>query len=148
MSDLQRDLNKEQDCVNALREQGATIEEKKYPPYGNGFVVNLSGAQITDTTFKHLACLKRVADLNLSKSSITDAQMAQLNDVPCYLTKLDLSNTTVTDEGLDKMTHLYVLMNLNLAGTKVTPEAVKRLQTRRLADPLTKAKMPPKVQWK
>jgi hypothetical protein len=148
LSDLQRELNKEQDCANALRKQGGTVEEKKYPPYGTGFVVNLSGVQISDDTFKHLACLKRVAELNLSKSSITDAQMGQLNDVPCYLVRLDLSHTAVTDAGLDKMTHLYVLLTLNLAGTKVTPEAVKRLQERRLAAPLTRFKAPPKVEWK
>jgi hypothetical protein len=148
LSDLQRELNKEQDCADALRQQGATIEEKSFPPYGMGYVVNLSGAQITDRTFKHLGCLQRVAELDLSKSSITDAQMERLNEVHAYLVKLDLSHTAVTDAGLDKMTHLYVLLNLNLAGTKVTQAAVNRLQERRLADPKTRFKQPPKVQWR
>jgi hypothetical protein len=148
LSELQRAMKKEQDCANALRQQGGTVEEKKYPPFGEGYVVNLSGAQITDDTFKNLACLKRVAELNLGRSSITDAQMGQLNDVPCYLVRLDLSHTAVTDAGLDKMNHLYVLLYLNLAGTRITPEAVKRLQERRLASSLTRFKAPPKVEWK
>jgi hypothetical protein len=148
LSDLQRELNKEQDCANALREQGGKVEEKSYPPYGMGYVVNLSGVQITDATFKHLACLKRVAELDLSKSSITDEQMQRLNEVPAYILRLDLSHTAVTDAGLAKMTHLYALTTLNLAGTTATPAGVQRLQDRRVADPQTKFKAMPKVQWK
>jgi hypothetical protein len=118
---------------NSLRDQGATITRKSYPLLGMGYAVNLSSAKITDNTFQKLKDLNRVAELDLSKSSITDGQMDQLNEVAQSLVKLDLSNTAVTDTGLEKLTNLNVCLNLDLAGTKVTPAAVGRFKNERLA---------------
>jgi hypothetical protein len=136
----EREKMQETDVVSSLQQQGGTVKEKNYPPYGNGYVVNLSGARLTDDTFKNLKGLKRLADLDLSKSSITDDQMDQLNDVANLLVRLDLSHTAVTDAGIEKLTRTYVLFNLNLAGTKVTPAGVARFQKKRLESPYAKVK--------
>src|SRR5262245_47239322 len=77
----EREKMQETDFVNALQQQGGTVKEKEYPPHGTGYVVNLSGARVTDETFRDLKGLKRLAELDLSKSSITDGQMDRLNDV-------------------------------------------------------------------
>lgn len=150
LSELEKDQKGEKDSVGALVAQGAKVEERRFAKvHDSGYVVNLSGATITEDTFRNLAGLKRVAELDLSNSSITDDQLEHFNEVPpFYLARLDLSQTGVTDAGLDKLNRLYVLMNLNLARTKATPEAVKRLQKRRVDDPLTMFKALPKVVWK
>jgi hypothetical protein len=136
----EREKMQETDFVTALQKQGGTVTEKSYPPHGDGYVVSLSGANVTDDTFQNLKGLKRLAELDLSKSSITDAQMDQLNEIAKYLVNLDLSHTAVTDAGLEKLTRTYVLFNLNLAGTKVTAAGVARFQQLRLQSPHTKVK--------
>jgi hypothetical protein len=132
----------ESDRVGSIEEQGGTVSEKSYPPYGTGYVVNLSGARINHSTFKNLKALKRVAELDLSKSSITDDQMEQLNEVANLLVRLDLSRTAVTDAGLAKLTNTYVLFNLNVVGTEVTAAGVERFKQLRLASPYTRVKQP------
>lgn len=146
LSDYQREENKREERLSSLSNQGATISTKDYPPYGRGYVVNLSGAQITSATFQTLKDLNKqggrrgIAELGLSKSSISDDQMDQLNEVAHFLVKLDLSNTTVTDAGLQKLTNLNVCFHLNLAGTQVTSDGVSRFKNERLNRPTTKVK--------
>ena len=136
----EREKKQKTDFVSSLKEQGATVTEKDYPPYGRGYVVNLSGARLTDDTFRDLKGLKRLADLDLSRSTLTDEQMGQLDEVSNLLVRLDLSNTAVTDAGLEKLKRVYVLFNLNLVGTKVTPAGVTRFQSQRLESPHTRVK--------
>jgi hypothetical protein len=124
----QQEQEKKEEAMNSLREQGATITTKTYPSIGNGYVIDLKGAQITDQTFQNMKELKRVTELDLSKSSLTDDQMDQLNDVAYACTSLDLSNTAVTDAGLEKLTNLKVCIYLNLSRTKVTRAAVQRFE--------------------
>lgn len=122
-----------EDRMSSLREQGATIARKNYPLFGMGYAVKLSGAQIADETVQKLKELQRVTELDLSKSSIADAQMDQLNELATSLVRLDLSDTAITDAGLEKLTNLNVCLDLNLAGTKVTPAAAERFKKERLA---------------
>ncbi len=140
LTDYEREQKKKEENVNSLHNQGAKISEKRYPPHGTGYVVDLSGAQLSDSIFQKLKDLKRVAELDLSKSSLTDDQMGQLNDVAYLLVKLDLRNTAVTDAGLEKLTNLNVCFNLYLAGTKVTQAGVENFKKQRLARPSTKTK--------
>lgn len=128
LSDSEREQKKKEDALASLREQGGSVTQKNYPPHGNGYVVDLKGAQITDRTFENLKELQRVTDLDLSKSSITDEQMDQLNQAVVVLLKLNLSNTKVTDAGLDKLTNLKMCFDLNLTGTQVTPAGVERFK--------------------
>jgi len=128
--------------VNSLREQNVAVTPKSYPPFGNGYVVDLSGAQVTDGTFAKLKELQRVTELDLSKSSITDAQMDKVNQIAFVLLRLNLSHTAVTDAGLEKLTDLNKCMHLNLVGTKVTREAVERFKQQHARRPEVRNKLP------
>ena len=140
LTDYQREENKKEERLTTLRDGGAKVTQKNYPPHGHAYVVDLSGAQLSDSTFQNLKDLKRIAELDLSKSSLTDDQMDQLNSVAQYLIKLDLRNTAVTDAGLQKLTNLNLCFDLYLAGTQVTPAGVEQFKTQRLARPTTKVK--------
>lgn len=128
LGDSEREQKKKEEVISALREQGGTVTPKNYPSHGNGYVVNLSGAQLSDGTFQNLKDLQLVTELDLSKSSLTDEQMEQLNQATSVLLKLNLSNTKVTDAGLEKLTNLKMCMDLNLVGTQVTPAGAERFK--------------------
>ncbi|MEO2036130.1 MAG: hypothetical protein ABGZ35_28995 [Planctomycetaceae bacterium] len=107
-----------------------------------GWIVDLSGAEITeDLIEKMLEYNKRdpFLQLNLSDSTITDEQLAQLDagDVLQKVYTLDLKNTGITDAGLDGISNFYVIHELWLKGTQVTLEAVERLGDKQLAQKYT-----------
>ena len=49
----------------------------------------------------------------------------------CFI--LDLSNTGITDAGLDKCQNVHVLTELRLKGSKATKAGAKRLGDRKIA---------------
>jgi hypothetical protein len=125
-----------QDLASSLKGQGIKLEKKRYPQ-GEAWAVDLKGANVTDDLLTQLSKLGYISEVNLSKSTVTDAHLAKMNDLRllAYCLKLDLSQTAVTDAGLDALTNtLGGLSDLNLAGTKVTPAAADRLKKRRQAD--------------
>jgi hypothetical protein len=126
------------DAKSAIEQMGGVVTVFHHP-LGDGWSVNLSGAQISDDLFDHLKALGRVAELDLSRSTVTDEQVARLGEpgVGNVLTKLDLSQTAVTDAGLGKLTGLGVLTQLKLVGTKVTPQGVERFKAERDSNPNT-----------
>lgn len=140
LSDFEREQKKKEESINALRDGGAKITEKNYGRRGNGYVVDLSGAQLTDNTFQKLKEMRPLTELDLSKSSLSDDQMDKLNEVAHLLVKLDLSNTAVTDAGLEKLTNLILCFDFYLAGSKVTQAGAENFTKQRLARPATKVK--------
>lgn len=128
---------KRQDLAGSLRGQGAKLEKKRYPQ-GEGWAVDLRGVPVTDQLLTDVSKLLYISELNLSKTDVTDAHLAKMNDLELlkYCLKIDLSQTAVTDAGLDSLTKtLGGLGELNLSGTKATPAAAERLKSRRQADP-------------
>src|SRR6266542_3614813 len=119
-SDYERAKKTQTDAVAALQQVGGKVVEFRHPK-GDAWKVQLPGVQFTDETFAHLQALGRIAGLNLSKSSVTDADMPKINEIGKLFLELDLSYTAVTDAGLDALTDLYVLGDLNLVGSKATP---------------------------
>jgi hypothetical protein len=113
---------------------GIKVVRKSYPQ-GQAWAVDLSGKQVTDATFDMLKKFDHITELNLSKTNITDAQMARVNAVGGVLLKLDLSNTAVSDSGLEQLKSLLLLTQLNLSGTKVTPAGVAAFKQNRAKDP-------------
>jgi hypothetical protein len=136
LSDYERMKKKQEGAAAALRKAGAKVTEVRYPQ-GDAWAIGLSGRTINDELLGRLKELGRIAELDLSKSTVTDDQLAKVNEVEIgsLLVKLDLSHTAVTDAGLDKLTNLLVLGNLNLTGTKATPAGVERFRKRRQEDP-------------
>jgi len=90
--------------------------------------MNLVGAKIQDS---QLALLQPVNDqlavLNLSRTSITDEGLKNLENLP-NLRKLHLENTKITDAGLAHLKNLQNLEYLNLYGTAVSDAGLTDLQ--------------------
>ena len=137
-----QDVQKQQsDAVAAIKAKGK-IEEKTYP-VGKGWVVGLSGATITDDDVEHLRSIDRLAELDLSRSTVTDDQLVQLvaaeangQRKAATLHKLDLSGTGVSDAVLEELSGLKLLAELKLKGTKVTDAGVKNFELRKKVNPL------------
>ncbi len=92
--------------------------------------VNASRAEpaLSDADAKLLADIAPiVANLNLAKSAITDAGLAQIGPMP-HLEKLRLDSTAVTDEGLESLGTLARVQSINLVASKVTSASIKWMQ--------------------
>jgi len=127
------DVKKNQeDAMVTLKQRGAKFTEE-IRPQGKSWAIDLSGQQISDDTFDLLKKVGYITALNLSKTNVTDAHMARVNEMGIgnLLLKLDLSNTAVTDAGLEKLDSLYLLSSLDLSGTKVTAAGVARFRSNR-----------------
>ena len=75
---------------------------------------------LTDADVELLADLSPVvANLNLSKSALTDTGFAKLGSMP-HLERLRLDGTSIGDEGLASLGTLARLESINLVATKVT----------------------------
>lgn len=116
-----------------LKSQGAKLEMKSYPQ-GSAWAVDLSKQTITDETWAALQALGLVAELDLSGTAINDGQLDRVNEIATVLTRLNLSQTEVTDEALTKL-KLGFLTQLDLTGTKVTPGAIAMFLKKRSEDP-------------
>lgn len=134
LSDYQRSENARMTLMERLQSQGVKLKEKNLDV--TAYALDLSGMTITDELIQQLGELVHLTELNVSKSTITDEQLGKIHDmklcVRCF--KIDLSNTAITDAGLDKLVNLGTLNDLNIAGTKITKAAVERLKTRKLND--------------
>jgi len=134
-SDYAKMPQREEGAADYIRNRGGKLAKKSYPQ-GQAWTVDLHGATIDDELFTRLKELVRITELNLSKTNLTDEQMARINDdTGSLILKLDVSNTAVSDAGLDKLTGLPILTNLNLSGTKVTAAGVDRFRKSRQSNP-------------
>jgi Leucine-rich repeat (LRR) protein len=105
-----------------------TIWFDKDGPDGAVIGVCLNDRFLTDA--KLLVCLKgltKLQSLNLSETKITDVGLEYLN-VFTKLQSLDLWHTNVTDAGLERLKGMVALQDLYLTGTRVTDAGVKKLQ--------------------
>lgn len=87
----------------------------------------LTGDEATDekiATVKGIA--SNVAHLNLSKTSVTDAALAEIGKMK-KLVRLDLHQTGITDNGLAHLHDLAELRYLNLYGTQVSDKGLAQL---------------------
>jgi hypothetical protein len=133
-SHFEKRMQTQEEVADAIRAAGGSAELKHYPQ-GSAWSVQLAGATISDTIIDQLKLLERITELNLSKTATTDEHLERINDVGNFILKLDLSNTAVTDAGLDKLTNLYLIMDLNLTGTRVSAAGVDRFRQARLSNP-------------
>jgi hypothetical protein len=123
--------------TEALKAQGAKFVLKQYFGGHSAWSIDLQGLTITNEMLEHLKMVGQLTELNLSKSTISDEQLALINQRPTsgFLLVLDLSKTGITDAGLDKLNDLGWLQTLVLKDTKVTPTGVARFKKNRTDDP-------------
>jgi hypothetical protein len=121
--------------IDFLKDLGAKFTAKRYPE-GTAWLIDMQGMTLADEVVEQLKRVGYVTELNLSKSTITDAQLATINNpaVGGFLLKLDLSKTAITDAGLDNLKDLGLLSTLILTGTKVTAEGIARFKKSRAED--------------
>jgi hypothetical protein len=144
-SEYEKVQDKRQGLIDLVAGVGGTAKIENHRRVGvsmDGWFIDLSGAELTEElieTMIQYAQNDPVFDLNLSNSSITDEQLKQLDTgkvlQKCFI--LDLRDTSITDAGLDGLSNFYVIQELKLKGTKVTPAAVKRLGDKQLAQKYT-----------
>lgn len=112
----------QQEAVAAIAAKGGSATEKHYPQ-GDAWAVSLAKVTIDDEILASVKTLGRVSELDLSGSTITDQQFAELakSEALGVTFKLDISNTGITDAGLREAQALAILYDLNVKGSKVTP---------------------------
>jgi hypothetical protein len=128
-----------EEAVAALKQKGAKFSEEAYPRFTSEktWSIDLSGQQVSDEVFELMKKVGYITNLNLSKTNVSDAQMERVNEqgIGNVLVNLDLSNTAVTDAGLAKLDNLYVIRQINLSGSRVTPAGVDRFKAIRASNP-------------
>lgn len=109
-----------------------------------GWSIDLANADINETLIAKIIEVAQndpVFQLNFSGSNITNEQLEEL-DSGSVLQKtvdLNLSKTSITDAGLDTLNNLFCLTTLNLKESGATAAGAKRLGDRKIANPTTPA---------
>jgi Leucine-rich repeat (LRR) protein len=86
--------------------------------------LTLANARVTDASLKHLAGLKKLATLDLTRcNELTGAGLRQL----AGLTSLNLTDTLLGDAGLEHLAALNGLTRLNLSFTDVSGAGLKHI---------------------
>ena len=132
-----------QKAVDLLSTKGARVTEKTYP-IGKAYAVNLSGQTITPDLLDQLKALGHVSELDLSKSTVTDDHLGKMSQLGLTNTMavLDLSNTGVSDEGLNRLENMIFLLRMNLAGSKCTKAGADKFRRNREAQVNIKTRNP------
>ena len=137
----------EGDFLKSVTDAGGTAKKTTVSLGGfpsPGWQVDLVGGNFTDTLIDQMSefgATEPLLSLNFSKSKLTNAQLAKL-DASKALQKcveLDLSETAISDEGLDKVSNAFSLDALNLKGSAATRAAATRLGQRKISNPQTPA---------
>lgn len=121
--------------IDLLKDRGAKFTAKRYPE-GTAWLIDLQGLTITEEMLEQLKKVGYITEINLSKSTLTDEHLAAINNraISGFLLKLDLSKTAITDAGLDHLKDLGLLSTLILTDTKVTADGVARFKKKRAED--------------
>ncbi len=92
-------------------------------------VLQMANADVTDETLQYLDGLHKLRELDLSFSQVTDQGLSVIAKLP-ELETLFLQQVNMTDKGFEAslMNHPK-LHQLNLSGTKVSPELIQKWMT-------------------
>lgn len=144
-SEFEKYQQKENGFIQAVSAAGGKAAKETHTMFGvskMGWVIDLSGAQITDALIAQIieaAKFDPIFGMNFSNSKLTNAQLAKLDAGKALerTVQLDLSETAITSEGLDRLSDLLWISVLNLKGSKVTKESGEKLGERKMANPNT-----------
>jgi hypothetical protein len=117
-----RERAKQAHAVAALKEHGASVASR----YGNVLRVDFwYRSRFDPTALAQLKNLPRLESLFLRNMPVTDQDLRYLEHLE--LKHLGLTNTDVTDAGLNWLATLSELRFLDVQGTAVTPQGVQTL---------------------
>ena len=135
-SDFEQAQQAAKEASDSIAGQGGTVKDAPNPLGKKAYAVKLSGATISDKIIDDIQSLGYVIDLDLSRSKITDQQLAEMNKlgVTTYLLKLDLSQTAISDAGIEGLKNMVLLKELNLAGSQCTKAGADRFKRNHASD--------------
>jgi hypothetical protein len=124
-----------QGAEDRVRGKGA-LERKSYGPLGSAWVVKLPKASFDDALVSDLERLDRISEFHAPGATITDAQMQQILKLgSCsYFNKLDVSNTGLTDSGVEGLANLRWLQEVHVGGTKISEKFLTDMASKRKAN--------------
>lgn len=142
VSDYEQMQQAKKSFAELIAAAGGKAEEKAYAiagASGDAWVLNLSGGKISNELIDEIGKLIYVAELDLSKSNITDEQLLKLDELKVCKTvmNLNLSDTAISDASFAKLKNLHCLSKANLKGTKVTKKGIDEFRKSYLAHPNT-----------
>ena len=89
-------------------------------------VLQMANGDVTDDTLRYLGNLGNLRELDLSDTKVTDAGLARLAEHP-KLESLRLARTGITDSAFEgTLDKLPSLKQLDLTGSKVTPDRAQK----------------------
>jgi hypothetical protein len=126
LSERDRNYVSERRAMTEITELGGRIGVAKNSPESPVITVHLRGVDITDSDIAPIKDLRNLEWLLLSDTRVTDVGLQHLSDLQ-NLIVLDLSGCQVTDSGLKHLRGLKSLGSLILNRTLVTDEGIEYL---------------------
>jgi hypothetical protein len=129
-----------EDAESGLKAAGAKMEMKNYG-IGQAWIIDLSGATITDEIIDHIVHLPYLSELNVSGTEITDEQLLRVfTEKGFFILKLNVSKTPITDTGIAGVKDLRHLQELDVSGSQVTAQRIEAILKEREASADTRSK--------
>jgi internalin A len=114
------------DPLNWVSDAGGSV---KHDAQGRVVEVDLRASWVGDSDLLSLATIATLSRLDLSETRITDHGLRQLKSAPA-ITDLNLRYAElITDEGISSLKSWKHLARLDLEGTKITDSALQHLST-------------------
>ncbi len=110
------------DRLEKLSDQNAVVLQN----FGNLRFLDLSYADIGDTTLERLEVMEKLQKLNLIATQITDDGLQSISKLPS-LEMLGLYRTTISDDGLLNLRGMKSLRLLVVGGTEVSKKGRKSI---------------------
>lgn len=126
---LKRLEQSKSEAVAEIEAYGGTATKKDYGP-GSGYVLDLRTVPIDDDFLAELTPLRHITEIDLSDSDVTDEQLQKLAKVRGVgvIIKLDVSGTQIGDAGIMAFVKHNLLCQLDVQDSNVTPAAIKKFK--------------------
>lgn len=99
----------ERDAMKSLEPLGAKFE---FGDKGEVRRIVLEGPKVTDAALDDVIKFTELRQLSLARASVSDAGMLKLSQNMTWLVNLGITDTKVTDEGLQHLTKITTLQNV------------------------------------
>ncbi len=114
--------------IAAVRKAGGNVALKEDEPDRPVLSADFNHIRLNSYTWEVLEPWKKVRELNLYDTGMTDAGLERLRKMP-ELVSLNLNNNRITDAGLACLQDLHHLHRLSLNQTAITDAGLERLRS-------------------